>query len=25
MGEWQGKRNGFRAFYIREEFGGRRQ
>ena len=24
MGEWQGKRNGFRAFYTREEFGGRR-
>jgi predicted lipoprotein with Yx(FWY)xxD motif len=24
MGEWQGKRNGFRAFYVREEFGGRR-
>ncbi len=24
MGEWQGKRNGFRTFYIREEFGGRR-
>lgn len=23
MGEWQGKRNGFRAFYIREEFGRR--
>ena len=23
IGEWQGKRNGFRAFYIREEFAGR--
>ena len=20
-GEWQGRRNGFRAFYIRDEFG----
>ncbi|MEQ9449331.1 MAG: hypothetical protein RLN70_10565, partial [Rhodospirillaceae bacterium] len=24
IGEWQGKRNGFRAFYVREEFGRRR-
>lgn len=24
IGEWQGKRNGFRTLYIREEFGGRR-
>ncbi len=23
IGEWQGKRNGFRAFYVREEFGRR--
>jgi predicted lipoprotein with Yx(FWY)xxD motif len=23
IGEWQGRRNGFRAFYIREEFGRR--
>jgi len=24
IGEWQGRRNGFRTFYIREEFGPRR-
>ena len=23
MGEWQGYRNGFRAIYVREEFGRR--